>query len=253
MKLFWTISGVLFLLLSFLLIWTVDVEEQNQQAATIKDNPALAFQKIVLVDTFKNELVREQATKITTAKYYPIYLDEWKDEIYLTYNTSTIPTKKKDKSYPAIQADDILIWVDTTRIIGSGHLSLMAPPPHPKMVDRVKWFLQPYRGKVASHPVFIFNKSDNVLPIAYSRHLNLILQALDSTGLWKPIQQSYVSKQDKEVLFSQLLPQNIAIASCPLFEGNYDTQLRLCFNKNSSPIYSNTFRGSINYSQFEER
>jgi hypothetical protein len=73
------------------------------------------------------------------------------------------------------------------------------------------------------------------------------LEAKDSTGNWRPIEEPYVYMCGNGVGTIILPPTEVVLSFVPITNGNYLTQLRLVFGNNHSAPYV----GYINYRQFE--
>ncbi len=98
-----------------------------------------------------------------------------------------------------------------------------------------------------SYPVFLYNRNKDTISIDIGYCIPLFMEALDSSGHWKPIQERFVYFCGIGLCPFILPPQEIAVTLAPIFKGNYQTQLRLTLGIN----HSSPFHGSINYSQFE--
>ena len=128
-------------------------------------------------------------------------------------------------SMSSIYFDSIEIFIDTTQIIG--------------------------KNSYPAYPVVIKNAHFDSLSVcyAYSRTIAAFLEARDSIGHWKLInEQGYGHGLpiDEKIV---LLKNHIIITSVYAYFGDYKTELRLRIGKN----YSNIVTGSINYNQFHSR
>lgn len=101
----------------------------------------------------------------------------------------------------------------------------------------------------SAYPIIIKNSYYDTIRVGYSyeRRIWGKLEALDSTGTWRPIiehKEDHGLPVDNEII----LPKNgIIISSVYKYSGNYKTQLRFRIGKS----YSNSFYSTINYNQFE--
>jgi hypothetical protein len=257
MKWSWIISGILILVIVMLSLIIAETMIRKQRKEAINANPTLEFSQIILVDTFKNELSKDKVSSVMVAEFYPIYLGRWQDSILLNYEAvKTDQIKYNTASFKNSIPKDIIIWIDTTRIIGSGHLSMGIPYQRSKMLDTTKWFFRPFRVPISSYPVFIYNHSSKLVPIAFGNYLPIYLEAQDSAGIWREIQVP--PSRCGTGTYTYMKAADMVLTTCPLFEGNYETNLRLAFStwygkipNPPLPIHSNSFRGTINYSQFE--
>jgi hypothetical protein len=97
-----------------------------------------------------------------------------------------------------------------------------------------------------SYPVLISNKSESSVVIGYCRDIQLLTEAKDPNGVWRPIEKRYRSECCVAGEYIILPNNEIALTSEVIYVGEFNTLLRLKI-KNS---YSNEFEGSINLSQF---
>lgn len=106
----------------------------------------------------------------------------------------------------------------------------------------------PNNQLVSSYPVYLYNLSKEAVYIGKNDHLNIILEAKDTTGLWHEIEFLPTSFSE-EKLDLILLPENyFAVSSCFIYSGDFETEMRITFDTKNSRK-SNIFRGSINYEQ----
>lgn len=237
--------------LFFLLAFSSFCACDNKQPLTLEKKTTGNFRKLVLVDTFSNNLSSKICTSKTSTAFHPMYIGEWIDSIPLTYYSRAVENRTRDwEKYKRPDSTDLLLFVDTTRIIGEVETFILTPPPPP--YSKVEWRLKYARGNTRSYPVFVSNTSPDSLEIGYGEYLSLLLEAQDSTGKWKPIQRPFIYGCGTGLTKFFLLPKEFALTSCPLFEGDYETLLRLRFGHNKGAV-SNTFRGRIYYGQFEEQ
>jgi hypothetical protein len=95
-------------------------------------------------------------------------------------------------------------------------------------------------------PVMLTNQGTDTVFIGHDRHISLIMEAIDSSGNWKPIQEEFIYFCSVGVGSFILPPNECVLTLAPIFKGNYKTKLRLTLGEN----HSKTFNGFINYSQF---
>lgn len=100
----------------------------------------------------------------------------------------------------------------------------------------------------SAYPVFIKNQENDTINIGYDRFIPILVEAKDSTNKWKPIEKMYSFMCGNGINSLVLPPENIIISSKVIYQGNYETELRIKLGDN----YSNKFTGSINYSQFQD-
>lgn len=98
-----------------------------------------------------------------------------------------------------------------------------------------------------SYPVLIENKYHDTIYIGYGNYIPIITEAMDSNGLWKPIEERFIYMCGSELEAIILPPKEFVLTSELVYTGNFKTKLRIKFGKN----YSREFVGSINETQFE--
>ena len=207
------------------------------------------FSKVVLIDTFDNELVLDTSNQIKETIYQPLYIGEYQEEIPLKYLADSVeiehyyPHEILDGNsrklttiyYKYPDSSDLKLFVDTSKIIGSA-------------IDYT-YEIEPdmFRGKYKSYPVFFENVGSDTLNIGFGNRIFPYVEAKDSLGNWRPIQRRGIYFCGTGLQNFYLKPNNILISSCKLYDGNYQTKLRLVYYR----VHSNEFEGTINYSQFD--
>lgn len=223
-----------------------DVENKQQETITtdtiktVSEDTIADYSNIILQDKFKNELKRDTATEMTEAQFSPVYIGETKPEISLTYKTDKIENRIGvwDK-YKRPEKDEIIITIDTTRTVGS------------PMGVWVYYKEPEYRKEIISFPVFIENTCTDTLSIGFGDILPIIIEAKDKNGSWKPIQRPFFYDCGTGLTEFYLAPNQIALTTMKIFDGNFKTKLRLSYDMGDHKIYSNEIIGQINLRQFE--
>lgn len=100
-----------------------------------------------------------------------------------------------------------------------------------------------------SYPVYLTNKSIDTSFVGFGERLPLILEAIDSTGKWKPIQERFVYMCGTGLTSIILPPNEMVVTFVPIFKGNYKTKLRISDGQN----HSQSFEGKLFYTQFERK
>lgn len=98
-----------------------------------------------------------------------------------------------------------------------------------------------------AYPVYLTNKSVDTIAIGFGERIPLILEAIDSTGTWKPIQKRFFYMCGTGLSTVILPPKEIAVTFVPIFSGNYKTKLRVTDGNN----HSQPFEGNLFYTQFQ--
>ena len=206
---------------------------------------------ITLIDTFTNELKPDTANHITEAAFHPMYMGLEKDSIQLNYWSGDIDYKTQNwNAYKGADSNDVSVFVDTSQVIGSvGRFHDIPPPALGENTDEILE-RNYYRGETKSYPVFIKNLSSDTLQVGYGAFIPLLMEARDSLGNWKKIQEPFMYFCGTGLSHYYLPPNEIILTPCKLFAGDFKTTMRLTygFGVNSK---SSEFEGFINYSQFE--
>ncbi len=80
--------------------------------------------------------------------------------------------------------------------------------------------------------------------------LVLVQEALDTNGNWTPIEYFFHSDCAMSFEEIELFENQCVLGFVAKYSGNYKTELRIKLKFDEQIIYSNTFNGSINTSQF---
>lgn len=100
---------------------------------------------------------------------------------------------------------------------------------------------------IFSYPVLIKNLDNTNVEIGFGEFIPAFLEAKDSIGNWRAIEEPF-SYMCGTGLHSIILPPNyVALTNTRIYYGDYHTDLRIKLGNS----YSNTFKGNINYRQFQ--
>ena len=106
-----------------------------------------------------------------------------------------------------------------------------------------------WNNYVECYSLLILNKSkDSILT-----KFKYIQEAKDKNGKWKPIEcyYNFGACGNPEQYYYKLLPNNYMIYPIIKYHGKFKTKLRVKLYNKGSVYYSNEFKGSVNYSQFD--
>ncbi len=196
----------------------------------------------VVIDTVKHEKNvfsdnEEKITWLSTAHYPFLYIGTLTDTIFANYqlhfgytqpspSNGNIDLQKyyidwlaKKRNYRYGQKANVEIRIDTTKKINN------------------------------SYPILLTNNTKDTIAIGYGNILPLIMEAKDSTGLWKPIEEPFIYSCGNGIGTIILPPNEVVLSLTAITQGNYPTELRLAYGDN----HSQAFKGVINYRQFESR
>lgn len=103
------------------------------------------------------------------------------------------------------------------------------------------------KGQVTdSWPVLIENIEGETIQIGYGSRIPLIAEAQDSSGNWMPIEKVNKYRCGTGLNTITLPPNKVLLTSVKIYEGDYQTKMRVRIGNH----VSNEYDGSINYSQF---
>jgi hypothetical protein len=97
-----------------------------------------------------------------------------------------------------------------------------------------------------ARPVFISNSSNAELIVGQNSFVSIILEAIDLSGHWKPIEHLFQGRCALGLKFIILKPGQMLCVLMPVYKGSFHTKLRYRFGR----IVSTEFTGTINTSQF---
>ena len=105
---------------------------------------------------------------------------------------------------------------------------------------------------VQGYPVFLYNSSDSATFLVHQDGMiPMIQEAKDENGVWRAVEYWTYSWCGNSYIISVLEPSSILVTGVYKYVGNYETELRLKTKIDNQFVYSNSFRGSINKSQFQ--
>ncbi|WP_146185032.1 hypothetical protein [Flavobacterium pallidum] len=168
---------------------------------------------------------------------------------------------------------DLKVIIDTTyHLFVKGYVYERMPFPF-----RIPWDTRPFDGKAAaplikayferekfqkqkyisSYPVLIFNPSQQTAYVSEGNfmHFQMIQEALDSDGKWKPIDFQWSDDGGGCIpinLHYKLLPRHYIGASVIKYSGDFKTKIRVKMKSGNDVYYSNEITGHINHSQFNQ-
>ena len=116
----------------------------------------------------------------------------------------------------------------------------------------LKKYYSPEKELNKAFPLFIYNSSDSIIKIdTQEGWLFIIQEALDLDGKWKPIEyHDYEAVCGNSYGTQFLIPGFSIITKIYVYNGDFQTKLRVKLMTNNQVYYSNEFIGSINRGQF---
>lgn len=155
------------------------------------------------------------------------------------YNREDLYGGLKYQYYPA---QKLIGATDTTRTDG-----LELVPDYTSTIAREDY----YNDTLACYPVYLVNQTPTTKAVLQKGdHLFGIQEAMDTNGVWRPIEYKAFEYCGNGYIALKLLPQEYIIMAFPKYQGNYKTKLRVRI-KNGETIYvSQPFEGTIDKRQF---
>jgi hypothetical protein len=114
-------------------------------------------------------------------------------------------------------------------------------------------FLRDSTNFIHFYPVFLINNSDSVIAFTYQIISGLISiqEAQDSSGVWRPVEYWHWDWCGNTYSQCDLKPNYYVFSQIKIYNGKFQTNLRLKLKLQNKYYYSEPFKGSINYSQFK--
>lgn len=105
---------------------------------------------------------------------------------------------------------------------------------------------------VQSYPLFIYSATGDTIYVE-EQDLSIILiqEARDKDGIWKPIEYWRPSWCGNSYSTLIIPPNHFLGTKIVRYDGDFETDLRVKVRSGNQIVYSNTFKGKINRSQFE--
>lgn len=249
-------------------------ENERKPNAIESNSGSVEAKPPVIRDTFDYKTSLKRVQEFGVASYNPLYFGLWDDTIPVNYrirhsqpppvpppppldlNDSIQPDYDIDKSesigfleseyslfesyfpiYPlgnltTPDSADLLIRVDTTQII--------------RNIDFTE--IQNSTFAFQAYPVYVINQSRDTAIVGFGSYISLIMEARDTIGKWKPIEHDHYFFCGTGLPTIILPPKQIVLTSATIQQGDFPTDLRL----RMGPNVSNSFKGSIYISQFED-
>lgn len=258
---------IIALTFSFLTIWSCNEEVTTLNKSDETSNNQIQ-EKVIpfLIDTFDCKITTQIKAEFGVANYFPLYFGIIKDSLILDHKIrpylppsppplvggATIIPQDKHKGYPKtdlngyekyfpiyglidftfLDSANLQIDIDTTQVI--------------KNIDFET--LQDSTFAFRAYPVLLKNNSDSILVVGSGTHLDLIMEAKNEQNEWKPIERRFTYFCGTGLPSIILPPGESVITSAKIYQGNFETEIRLRMRNHFSP----TFKGKININQFRK-
>lgn len=202
-----------------------------------------------IVDTLSEAASFRTRDWITTADYDILYLGYEKDSLFLQHNasvpSSNVLSYNTAAKYKMYYEAKIQLEIDLSQEIkedaGLDWDDILA-----LLEDTLSSGTKYYKA----YPVIIKNQEKKPIIIGHTglgEQIPLILEAKDQDGVWRAIEEEFVYLCGFGIHPIILKPQEIIVTGVIIYQGSFKTTLRLKYGK----IYSKTFQGSINLTQFK--
>ncbi len=132
--------------------------------------------------------------------------------------------------------------------------------PNDKILDEIKQFsetnnkltLYMKKEKDSYFSVYLLNNTKDTLQISLQdNHLQIIQEAKDKNGEWKPIEYWRYSTCGNSYFSDKLEPNGIIKTSSKSYKGTFKTEIRYKLLQNGKNYYSNSLICKIDISQFD--
>ena len=131
---------------------------------------------------------------------------------------------------------------------GMGKLKIVVDTTQNITLEEYEWWTKERKYKYyKANPIFISNFSDSTTIVGYGYNIPIILEAIDSGKIWRPIEIRYIYDCGVGLEYILLKPDNIICVLAPIYKGNYKTRLRYKLGS----CYSNEFWSYIDKRQFK--
>ncbi|UKN03713.1 hypothetical protein K6119_09440 [Paracrocinitomix mangrovi] len=198
-------------------------------------------QKYVYTDSVKGVLELSKESSVSSAYASILYLGDKTDTIQLLRRHKGFQSVKLTEHVSnELDKGQISIYVDTSQYIRGSQ--------EKRWIDKTDTTVMNYP---MAYPVVIENISNDTVYVAYNDIIPIKLEAKDENGFWRPIEEKNMYLCGFGMTIPYLLPNQIAVTYCRVFEGDFQTKLRLSYTLNNE-LYSNEFTGYINKDQFNK-
>jgi len=102
------------------------------------------------------------------------------------------------------------------------------------------------------YSIYVLNNSkDSINIFRQDWHLQLIQEAKDQSGIWKPIEFWQNSDCGNSYYFQSIKSKEIIKTDSKAYQGNFLTEIRFKLKNDGKTYYSNSVKGNIDLSQFK--
>lgn len=202
------------------------------------------FKTPVIIDTLSSDCYNKNQIWLEDGEYVPIYIGPSLDTIYNAHDIKIDNYffydnyEGEHEHFMCLDSAELMFTIDTNIII-SDKITIYK--------CETKEFTEICYN---AHPVYIANKTNDTIDIGYGDYIPIFMEAKDTNGNWKQIEEQYMYMCGTGLNGIFLPPGEIMVTSAPIYEGGFKTKLRLRYYYG---MCSQEFNGSINMSQFESK
>ncbi len=218
-----------------------------------------------IIDTSNFKSINRNSNWLETVEYNILYIGDKMDTIYPDYNINFYPVppdppafpneKNKDSIYNKFKTlnEDLkinpynLVYFENKQYKWYNESKIKIIVDTLQNLKKEDIFSNNNYTFFNAYPIIIKSKESDTIKIGIGNNLPIVLEAKDSIGKWKPIEEEFKYMCGTGLNTIILPPKTIILSSVMIYKGNYKTKLRIKLGEN----YSNEFYGTINYRQFE--
>ena len=171
------------------------------------------------------------------------------DTILPKYNLKIIIDTTYDFHYNRFEYEhiDLVKKIDSLRDLDYSGLEI------DRLLEKIYDYNKMQRNNIKAYPLLILNNEINESYIASgTSNFQLIQEAKDIDGKWKPIEYIYNLHSCLDSPFYKLKPKNYLATAIIKYHGDFKTKIRVKIRLNNYYYYSNEITGYINQFQFND-
>ena len=220
-----------------------------------------------LLDTFDFKTTTKTKDKFGVANYFPLYFGQLKDTLVIDYKIRLYPPPPQPMIvYQPVAGKDSIVEPDDKYKDFRGGDEHEAYEDYFTIADiagQIPWDsaiiqihidttrtianldfggFQDSTFAFKAYPVLLTNMTDQTAVVGYGTHIALTTEVKDKNGQWRPIERPYTYMCGTGLPIIILPPSESVLTSAPIYQGDFDTDIRLRIGDN----FSQTFKGTVN-------
>lgn len=247
----------------FVLVFTTVLSCKNNN---VKVNNSINVETPTIIDTSNFKSIKRNSTWLEVVEYTILYMGDQRDTIYPIYNNIDFyppppspPTFPKGKNEDSVSKNlkkidkniktnpYVLDYFENKEYRWYYDTNIKITVDTLQKIKKENIFTNVNVSFFDAYPIIIKSKEKDTIKIGSGNKLPIVLEAKDSIGNWKPIEEQFKYGCGTGLNGIILPPKTIIVSSVMIYKGNYKTKLRIKLGEN----FSNEFNGTINYRQFE--